>query len=445
MSLPMTEERRLQSLSEGAIHKVNGAVEQQRQSQSPPATTGGAAGPTNKQLPRDLRQELTDRMAAALEAGTIPWERPWNEVKAGRPRNLLSARDYQGGNRFMLMMVQIEKGYVDPRFGTVRQINQADGTVKKGEKGYPIEYWSNQPFYDRRDVQISYGGERASVLGEDRQGVVIRGGGSLARPRTVAGQDLSVWHEGQRLNWREAHQRLDRLVAKVSTVFNVEQTTGLTLDPVDSKSPSPVPTVDRAERLLEAMRRDGLQFETDNRAAYYVPKRDTVHLPDRDRFDSSEGYYGTALHEVGHATGAAKRLNREGIVGDHPFGSEAYAREELRAELFSVFMAADTGVPHDESQHRAYIQSWAKILKSDKHEIFRAASEAGKAVDYVLQKEQELARAPEHSAERLPESELHQNARAEPERAGAPEPGASESERPGGRRNSHVRRRGLER
>ena len=227
--------------------------------------------------------------------------------------------------------------------------------------------------------------------------MVIRGSGSLVRPRTVAGQDLSVWHEGQRLDWREAHQRLDRLVAKVSTVFNVKQTTDLTLEPLDPNPHSPVPTVDRAERLLEAMRRDGLQFETDNRAAYYVPKRDTVHLPNRDRFDSREGYYGTALHEVGHATGAAKRLNREGIVRDPPFGSEPYARKELRAELFSVFMAADTGIPHDESQHRAYIQSWAKILKGDKHDIFRAASEAGKAVDYILQKEQELAKTPEHA------------------------------------------------
>ena len=113
MSLPMGDERGLQSLSEGAIRKVNGALEPQRQSKSQAAPSGGAVGATDKQLPRDLRQEVTDRMAAALEGGTIPWERPWNEVKAGRPRNLLSDRDYQGGNRFMLMMVQIEKGYVD--------------------------------------------------------------------------------------------------------------------------------------------------------------------------------------------------------------------------------------------------------------------------------------------------------------------------------------------
>lgn len=441
----MSDEGYARSQSDGAIGTVNAALDQQPQSAPKLATSVDTPGLADKKPPRDLRQEMTDRMAGALEEGTIPWERPWHEVKAGRPRNLLSARDYQGGNRFMLMMVQLEKGYPDPRFGTVRQINQLGGTVTKGEKGFPIEYWSDQPFYDRRDVEISYGGERVSVLGEDRQGVVIRGAGSLARPRTVAGEDLSVWHDGQGLNWREAHQTLDRLVAKVSMVFNVGQTTGLTPDPTDSMAKAPVPVIERAERLLAAMRGDGLQFETDNRAAYYIPRRDTIYLPDRERFDSSEGYYGTALHEVGHATGAAKRLNREGIMGGHLFGSETYAREELRAELFSVFTAADTGIPHDERQHRAYIQSWAKILKSDKHEIFRAASEAGKAVDYVLHQEQALIKAPEQAAERRPEPGIQENARAEPEKASAPDTGGKESEREGAVRKPRARRRGLER
>jgi antirestriction protein ArdC len=393
--------------------------------------------------PRDLRQELTDRMVAALDQGTIPWERPWHEVRAGRPRNLLSARDYQGGNRLMLMMVQLEKGYADPRFGTVRQINQLGGTVNRGEKGYPIEYWGEQPFYERRDVGVSYFGKRVNVLTEDRQGVVIREIDAGARPLRVSAADLAVWRDEQKLNWQEAHENLDRLVARVSTVFNVTQTMGLTLDPVDPKPHASVPPVERAEGLLASMRRDGVQYETDNRGAYYVPPRDTVCLPGRDRFDSTEGYYGTALHEIGHATGAAKRLNRDGITGNHRYGTEPYAREELRAELFSVFMAAETGIPHDESQHRAYIQSWAKILKSDRHEIFRAASEAGKAVDYVLGKEQELAQTLQQTAERQPEPVREQSAldRSVPDPGPVPEqPNPSHT-----RRRAPSRGRALER
>jgi len=343
----------------------------------------------------------------------------------------------------MLMMVQLEKGYTDPRFGTVRQINQLDGTVNRGEKGYPIEYWGEQPFYERRDVGITYFRDRVNVLTEDRQGVVIRGADAGARSRRVSAEDLAVWHEDRQLSWQEAHESLDRWVAKISTVFNVAQTVGLTLDPVDPKPLTSIPTVERAERLLASMRRDGVQFETDNRSAYYIPPRDTVYLPERNRFDSAEGYYGTALHEIGHATGAAKRLGRDGITGNHRFGTEPYAREELRAELFSVFMAAETGIPHDESQHRAYIQSWAKILKSDRHEIFRAASEAGKAVDYVLGKEQELAQSLQQTAERQPEPSRENSA---PDRSAPdPTPVQEQPNPPRPRRRTPSRGRSLER
>lgn len=392
--------------------------------------------------PRDLRQELTDRMVAALDQGKIPWERPWHELKTGRPRNLLSGRDYQGGNRLILMMVQLHKNYADPRFGTIRQINQLGGTVQRGEKGCPIEYWGEQPFYERRDVGVSYFGRRVNVLTEERQGVVIQGMDAGARPRRVGAQDLTVWHDNQKLTWHQAHEGLDRWVARASTVFNVAQTAGLTLDPLDAPPRTPIACVDRAERLLAGMRQDGVAFETDNRGAYYAAPRDTVYLPERERFTSVEGYYGTALHEVGHATGAATRLNREGITGNHRYGTEPYAREELRAELFSIFMAAEAGIPHDEDQHRAYLQVWAKILKNDRHEIFRAASEAGKAVEYVLSKEQALTQTVETTVERQPEP-----AREAPEEKHAPETAPRRERRnpAPARRRSPSRSRAVER
>jgi hypothetical protein len=172
-------------------------------------------------------------------------------------------------------------------------------------------------------------------------------------------------------------------------VFNAEQCTGLKIEPLKAPD-NKIPVVDRAEQLMTAMQEDGVRFATHPQHAFYSPKRDEVSLPPRESFKSVEGYYGTALHEIGHATGAQQRLNREGITGGHRFGSEGYAKEELRAELFSTFMAAETGIPHDEEQHKAYVQSWAKVLKQDKNEIFRAAAEASKAVDYVLARERDL-------------------------------------------------------
>jgi antirestriction protein ArdC len=271
--------------------------------------------------------------------------------------------------------------------------------VEKGQKGFPIEYWSEQPFYQRRDIAVSHAGRPVNVLLEDRDDALIQGQGSNSNRQRVRVNDLVVRHDSKVLTWREAHERLDRWVARVSTVFNVEQCNGLSLDPIEAPPKTTIDKVERAEQLMASMRADGLSYATDNRGAYYVPKLDTVYLPEPERFRSSEAYYGTALHEIGHATGAEERLNREGITGDHYLGSEAYAREELRAELFSVFMAAETGISHDVSQHRAYIQHWGKILKADKHEIFRAAAQAGTAVDYVLEKEQKLLKSRVQAAE----------------------------------------------
>ena len=347
------------------------------------------APPAPVKPPRDHRQDITDRMVAALEQGIIPWEKPWDRLEHGLPRNMASDRPYAGGNRMILMLHQMERGYSDPRYATVKQINELGGRVSKGEKGTGIELWKDQPFWERRDVEITLNKMRVKVF-EESQGFVRAGMPTDKAPTlAVKPADLVVQHKGQELTWAKAHKELDSVVGRVYTVFNAEQCTGLKIEPLKAPD-NKIPTVDRAEQLMQAMRNDGLSFVTGASGAFYSPQRDEVSLPPRESFKSVEGYYGTALHEVGHATGAEKRLNREGITGGHRFGSEGYAKEELRAELFSTFMAAETGIPHDEEQHKAYVQSWAAALKNDKNEIFRAASEAGKAVDYVLAKERDL-------------------------------------------------------
>lgn len=55
-----------------------------------------------------------------------------------------------------------------------------------------------------------------------------------------------------------------------------------------------------------------------------------------------------------------------------------------------MMIGAETGIPHDPSQHAAYVQSWIKALKNDKNEIFRAASAASKACDYILGKDRAI-------------------------------------------------------
>ncbi len=82
--------------------------------------------------------------------------------------------------------------------------------------------------------------------------------------------------------------------------------------------------------------------------------------------------------------GAPRRLNRETLNESYRFGDLNYAKEELRAELASVFLMAERGIPHNAESHAAYVGSWLKLLRDDEHEIFRAARDAHRAADLLL-------------------------------------------------------------
>ncbi|MDH3001463.1 hypothetical protein A1D23_13030 [Chelonobacter oris] len=118
--------------------------------------------------------------------------------------------------------------------------------------------------------------------------------------------------------------------------------------------------------------------------AFYSPSRDCIVMPERCQFDEVERYYTTLLHESAHATGHRSRLNRIGITDNGGFGSEKYAFEELIAELTGAFMCAHVGIDNI-VQNAAYLDSWIKVLKSDKKAIFRATSQAREATDYLLE------------------------------------------------------------
>ena len=115
----------------------------------------------------------------------------------------------------------------------------------------------------------------------------------------------------------------------------------------------------------------------------------------KEAFKDAPGYHGTALHELAHWTGHPTRLNRATLNESYRFGDINYAKEELRPELASVFLAAERGIPHDPAQHAAYVGSWVKALKEDKNEIFRAAHDASAATDFLLSLERERSLAEE--------------------------------------------------
>ncbi len=360
------------------------------------------------EVKKDFRQELTDKFVAALTEGRIPWQRPWHEsaTPLSGPVNAISEKPYQGGNKLILTLTQIDKSYTDPRWVTYNQAQTLGGSVSKGEKGTQIEFWREKPFYQRRDVDVKLGGSTVKVM-DEKDGVVTLAGG-----RTAPVLAFVVHNDGKEYSWKQAEKKLNTLVGQTHTIFNVGQCQDLKIEPLAPKPISVMPMHERGELFLEGMKKDGVRFVEAPNRAFYRPASDTISLPPRDDFKSEALFYGTALHESAHATSNEKRLNRE--VGKDGFGSESYAKEELVAEMTSAFLSAETGIPHDMDEHKAYIQSWAAALKNDKNEIFRAAKMADQAANYMHDRanevllEQNQSQKQEVSVAQSPETELRE-------------------------------------
>ena len=297
--------------------------------------------PTSNLAKRDFRREVTDQIVKLLEEGTAPWQKPWQpgETSSLMPRNPITDRAYRGGNAVHLMATAIERGYNDPRWMTYKQANAEGWQVRKGEKGTHIEFW-----------------DMKSVLDQD------------STPRN--GEERNQTND----------KDMTRPVHQIYTVFNASQIEGI--PPYESKQHSTFEVAQAGEEILKNSGAHIRHDQTDR--AFYNRSADRIHLPAKEAFRNSAAYYGTALHELAHWSGHPDRLNRLTLNASYRFGDTNYAKEELRAELASVFLAAERGIPHEPGQHAAYVNAWVKAIKEDKNEIFRAAHDGSKAADYLL-------------------------------------------------------------
>jgi antirestriction protein ArdC len=301
----------------------------------------------------DLYQQVTDRMVAAIEKGTLPWRRPWRSpVKSAVspvPVNACTGRGYQGINVLLLWLSADERGFTADRWLTYRQTLDAGGQVRRGETGSlavlykPLEY-----------------------------------------PQKDTDDNLQF----------DAHGRLvmaHRTMIRSLFLFNVAQCDGL---PASVMGPQPAllsaksgdtavtPATHQILRMLDATGVKARSFR--QRHAYYHPQTDEIVMPAADQFFTDSDYWSTLLHELVHATGHQKRLNREGITSSsRHFGDPVYAFEELIAEMGSAFLCATLGV-YGEVHHDSYISHWLSILKADKKALFRACRFSREAAEYLL-------------------------------------------------------------
>ena len=302
------------------------------------------------------RKQLVDQVLANLEKGNLFWTQGW--VAAGAPESAVTGKKYRGINNLYLSLVAMAENYGDNRWATFRQMEEKGWTFKKDEEGHTLGKGKSVSveYYEMRDKETKRRFDRSVLDG---------------------------------MTFDEQREYMDKNVywlRKFYRVFNCSL-----MDGVPAKE---MPTIDvndrieKAEAILEYWNANESKIVYGGSQAFYRPSTDEVHLPEREKFKSTQSFYDTAFHEIGHSTGHESRLNRDLSGG---FGSQSYAMEELRAEIASIFMAQDLGIEPSEDRlqnNAAYIQSWKDEIKENPNALFTAIADADKIARYVSRKEQ---------------------------------------------------------
>lgn len=278
--------------------------------------------------PKDMYQLVTDRVIAALEQGVKPWICSWERSNQSTmlPMNLKTGARYTGINVLLLWSSAAERGFMSPYWLTYKQAQELGGNVVKGQKGTTIVFYT-------------------------------------------------LWEK------EDGDGKLDMIpMLKTFTVFNLDQLENIDKPDLISEPTYTKNEFERLPHVEAAIEKTQAQIEYRGSRAFYSLGNDKIVIPNRDRFHSQSDFYATIWHELVHFSGHPNRLDRNIM---NQFGSKEYAAEELVAELGAAFCCADLGII-GEAQHDSYIASWLTALQNDKKYIFKAASLASKAHQFLL-------------------------------------------------------------
>lgn len=282
------------------------------------------------------RKKLVERIIENMKKGYFFTKNGWSNL-AVLPQNPVSKIHYKGGNRLKLMLEAIDHNYQDPRWLTFKQVQDNNWKIKKGAKGILCEKWI---FTKKEKEKDENGNEKEVEI-------------PLLKPIV----NYFIVFNGE---------QIERIPPYSKTIFTKDEI---------------LRTVNNFIKSSDVKVREIAQTE-----AYYSPSKDEIVLPIREAFKSEEAFMRTTLHEMCHSTGHESRLNRDQT--GH-FGTPSYAREELIAELGSLFTETSLGFKIEGehfNDHSNYLKSWIEELKNDPNELFRACSEAEKASNYLLER-----------------------------------------------------------
>ena len=270
----------------------------------------------------DIYKEVSDRIIAQLENGVIPWQKPW--IASNQAISHITGKPYSLLNQMLLGR--------PGEYLTFAQCQKQGGKVKKGEKSSMVVFWK---FIEQED--------------------------------------------------EETHEKKQVPFLRYYNVFHISQCEGIKAKHIEALPNTADPDENAENIIADYLTRSGVRlFHENGDRAYYQPASDKVVLPQRAQFAETAEYYSTAFHELTHSTGHASRLNR--LEKTAFFGTEAYSKEELVAEIGAATLVNAAGLETSNSfrNSAAYIQNWLKVLKDDKRFIVSAAGKAEKAVALIL-------------------------------------------------------------
>ena len=271
----------------------------------------------------DIYQEITKRIIAQLENGIIPWKKPW--ITSGSAISRATGKPYSLLNQMILGK--------PGEYITFKQCQQEGGKVRKGEKSRMVVFWKWMQIKDEE-------------TGEEKDVPFLR----------------------------------------YYNVFHIDQCEGLRAKHTATMPETAAAPDQTAEDIIaDYISRSGVQLNHEKGdRAFYRPAADSITVPLITQFADTAEYYSTLFHEVTHSTGHESRLNR--LEKTAFFGTEAYSKEELIAEIGASALVHHTGLetPSSFRNNAAYVQNWLQVLKNDKRFIVSAAGKAEKAVDLIL-------------------------------------------------------------
>lgn len=278
-----------------------------------------------------IYEQVNERIISLLEKGVAPWRKPWKTGKIEIARNMISKKPYRGCNFFITNSM----GYTSPLWGTFNQIKSKGGNVKKGEKGTIIVFWKTFDIKEKKECG------------------------------------------------KEVNKTIPFL--RTSYIFNFEQCENLKIEETKEEELSNHDPIESCELLRNKFPLGMPELRHNQGRAFYNPTLDYISLPEKGLYKTMEEYYQTFFHETIHATGHKSRLNRDTLNGFNYFGDEVYSQEELVAEMGASYLACFAGIDNAVIDNSAsYLNGWLNALRKDNKLLLKAASQAQKAVDFLI-------------------------------------------------------------